>query len=320
VSGNVERTTWGPWPAFRLADETLSLIVVPGLGARVVSLVDRRDGRQWLVQGAPPDATDASAWAAEDVVFDGRTSFGWDECLPTVAPCADPVEAGAQPLRDHGDQWGRPASLDLDADAGAVEAAFASARWPYRFERRLSLPGDASVLAEYRLANQGDVPLPVLWSMHPVFLLEPGTRLDLGDVAEARLTAALGIPILPADRVDWPVARRDDGQPVDLSLVRGPEGWAAKLYAEAPEVVRAVTPDDAVLELSWDRTTAPTVGVWLSTGGWPVGGPPAVQVALEPTTSPDDHLADALAHGRPLIVEPGAERRWWVRLHVITPG
>jgi hypothetical protein len=107
---------------------------------------------------------------------------------------------------------------------------------------------------------------------------------------------------------------------VDLSLVRGPEGWAVKLYAEAPEVVRAVTPDDAVLELSWERTTAPTVGVWLSAGGWPVGGPPALQVALEPTTSPDDHLADALAHRRPLIVEPGAERRWWVRLRVIAPG
>ena len=37
------------------------------------------------------------AWSAGDVVFGGRESFGWDECLPTVAPCPDPLDPSAAP-------------------------------------------------------------------------------------------------------------------------------------------------------------------------------------------------------------------------------
>jgi galactose mutarotase-like enzyme len=320
AGARIEGTTWGPYRALRLADEAVALVVAPDLGGRVVSIVDRRSGREWLVQGRPPDAAEAAAWAAEDVVFDGRTSFGWDECLPTVAPSPDPVVAGAPVLRDHGDQWGRRAESRADGAGGSLAVTFASPRWAYAFERRLSLVGDATVLAEYRLSSRADVPLPVLWSMHPVLALEPGTRVDLGGADRARLTWANGLPLSPSERIDWPLARRDDGERIDLSLVRGPEGWAAKLYAAAPEVVRAVAPDGSALELRWDRATAPAAGVWVSTGGWPVGGPPAEQVALEPTSSPDDDLGDAMAHGRAMAVEPGGERRWWVRVTLVPSG
>jgi galactose mutarotase-like enzyme len=320
VSGRLVPTTWGRWPAVRLEDDSLALVVVPGLGARAVSLVDRRSGREWLVQGDPPGRDEAAAWASEDVVFDGRTSFGWDECLPSVAPSPDPLDPGAPALRDHGDQWARPAEPYLDEQTGTLEKTFSSTRWPYAFDRRVSLPGEGEILVEYRLTSRAEKAIPVLWSMHPVFRFEPGTRLDLGRTREARLTWANGLPLSPADRVGWPVASLDDGQPIDLSHVRGREGWAAKLYAAAPEVARAVTPDGSALELRWDRETAPTLGVWLSTGGWPVGGPPAEQVALEPTTSPDDHLGDALAHERALMLEPGDVRHWWVRIRLRAPG
>jgi galactose mutarotase-like enzyme len=320
VNARITPASWGAWPAVRLEDDVVALLLVPGLGARVVSLVDRRSGREWLVQGEPPGSREAAGWAAEDVVFDGRTSFGWDECLPTVAPCPDPLDASAPPLRDHGDQWGRPAGPgDHDGPASLVHA-FASPRWPYAFERRISLPGAGGVLAEYRLTSQAEETLPILWSMHPVFLLEPGTRIDLGEVSEARLTSSIGLPFGPADRVGWPVAGTDAGEGIDLSRVRGPEGWAAKLYARAPDQVRAVTPDGASLELRWDRAFAPTVGIWISAGGWPVGGPPAQQVALEPTTSPDDDLGDAMAHGRSVMLGPGEVRTWSVRLDLRAPA
>jgi galactose mutarotase-like enzyme len=314
MSTRIGEETWGPWRAIRLEDETLSVLVVPAVGGRIVSLVDRRSGRDWMMQGGPPDLLLGGGWGREEAVFGGRESFGWDECLPTVSPCADPLDAAAPPLRDHGDQWGRPAEAHVDVAGGGLDVTWSGTRWPYHFVRRLSLEGGVSLLAAYTLTNESERPMPLLWSLHPTFRLEPGTCIELPGVSEARVTATVGLELSPADAVAWPLAPSTTGGTIELSRVRAADGSAVKLYAPAPEAARLVTPDGSVLELRWDRAMAPTVGVWLSFGGWPAGGPPVEQVAIEPTTSPDDHLADALAHERACIVDPGATLRWWVRL------
>ena len=83
--------------------------------------------------------------------------------------------------------------------------------------------------------------------------------------------------------------------------------------------MRAVTPDGASLEVTWDQASAPALGVWLAYGGWPPGAAPVRQVALEPTTSPDDHLADAIDHRRAWTLAPDETRRWWVRFRSRPP-
>ena len=85
-------TTWQGRSARLIESAEVRLVAVPSLGGRVVSLLDRRSGREWLVQGEAPAADDRS-WEAEAAVFAGREAFGWDECAPTVAPCVDPRDA-----------------------------------------------------------------------------------------------------------------------------------------------------------------------------------------------------------------------------------
>jgi hypothetical protein len=290
------------------------VLVVPGLGGRVISLRDRRCGREWLMQGPPPSPELAADWTSESVVFSGPESFGWDECLPTVAPCPDALDPEAPPLRDHGDQWGRRAAAFLDSETGELATAWAGPRWGYDLSRRLSLEDEVTVLARYHLHNPTAGALPILWSQHPVLRLEPGSYLDLPEVHSAVCTSAIGIEL--AEEVAWPRASLPDGGEVDLACVKIATGWAAKLYAHAPEPIRAVTLDGASLELDWDRSFAPVLGVWLSYGGWPPGAEPYEQVALEPTTSTDDHLAGALTHERQAIVEAGDTREWWVRMRL----
>jgi galactose mutarotase-like enzyme len=314
MSTRISEESWGRWGAIRMEDEALSVLVVPEIGGRVVSLVDRRTRRDWMMPGEPPDLALADVWSREEVVFGGRESFGWDECLPTVAPCPDPLDADAAPLRDHGDQWGRPADVLPDDEGDGVGLAWSSSRWPYRFSRRLSLEPDATLRAEYSFANESDRALPLLWSIHPTFRLEPGTLIELPGVSTARVTWTDGMGLQSADSVAWPLAPSSLGGTVDLGRVRSADGSAVKLYAHAPEVARLVTPDGSHLELTWDRAVGTTVGVWLSFGGWPIGGPPVEQVAIEPTTSPDDDLDDAIAHRRAREVGPGESLRWWVRL------
>lgn len=311
--GEVHADRWGPWDALTLASPAVEATVVPAIGGRVVSLRDRRSGRQWLTRGRFPTAAEAAVWAGEGAVFDGRASFGWDECLPTVAPCADPLDPEAPPLRDHGDQWGRPADASIVGDGAGLRVDWRGARWGFAFARTLSLASDDVLEVAYELRAPTGVRIPFLWSMHPALALEPGARIDLPGVERVSLTWANGLALAPG-AVAWPLAEVG-GSTVDLAAVRSGTGWALKLYAESSGPLRAVAPDGASLAIEPDGSIG-SAGIWLAYGGWPVDGEPVEQVALEPTTSGDDDLAGALDRGRARWLDGDGIERWRVRLRV----
>ncbi len=314
VKAAISHETWGEWPSIRLSTDAAELEVVGEVGARVVSLRDKRRDREWLLQGSPPAELQQMAWAQEDVVFGGPESFGWDECLPTTSVCADPLTPDGRPLRDHGDQWGRGAYLTLDEVHGAVEHTWSVPRWDYRMHRRLSFDDDQTVLAEYAIVSHANDPLPISWAQHGVLALEPGCRIDLPGVTHVVSSTTMGID-LPVE-LPWPRATTADGRELDLSRVSTEEGWATVVYAAAAEGAAVVAPDGARLGFEWDHQFAPVLRIWQAYGGWPLGEAPVEQVALEPCTSMHDHLAAAMADGKERALAPGAELRWWVRLRL----
>ena len=81
-----------------LQNESLEISLVPDLGAKVISLVNRWTGREWMScpTGGPKLFRNERA---DD--FAASTLVGWDECLPTIAPC---VFKGRS-LPDHGEVW-----------------------------------------------------------------------------------------------------------------------------------------------------------------------------------------------------------------------
>ena len=328
----------GPGPAFgslatvALDNNRVRVVVVPTLGARVISFSDRFAAREWLVAGDPP--ADPASWARPDARFGGEVSFGWDECLPTVLPCPDPLDPSAGSLRDHGDQWGRP--TEVTAQGEVLVATWNGDRWPYRFTRRLRLDG-SRLVAEYELENRGDRELPILWSMHPILALEPGARIDVEGLASVRVTQAMGVPIGPVPgHVAWPETPGTDGPMIALDVVRERgAGTALKLYGGwelygswdsvsgegLPGVAAVHQPDGSSLELTWYAPIAPNLGLWLDDGGWPPAPETArTQHALEPTTSPDDDVASAIANGRALMVAPSERVAWSATFRVRAPG
>jgi galactose mutarotase-like enzyme len=302
---------WGPWPALRIDDGVVAFTVVPDVGGRVVSLVDRRTGREWLTQGEPPNPGTLETWAAEGAVFGGRESFGWDECLPTVTGGPDPLDPAGPRLRDHGDQWGRRCAVRIDPVSGGLATTWDSPRWPMALERRMTPAGDGSIGVDYELASRSDRPLPVLWSAHPALRVEPGTRVGLEGVTSTRVVGVIGLPFEPGEQAPWPCPAPD----VDLSRVAPIESRSAvKLYAQTT-TARVTTPDGAWLEIVTDGDPVRTMGVWLDAGGWPSEAP-IHQVALEPTSSPDDHVADALAERRAWTLPARGRLRWGMRIRM----
>lgn len=319
-----------------LESEAIRLVSLPAVGARVVSLADRRTGREWLVPARQDaDASVQQQWAAADAAFDGRAATGWDECLPSVAPAADPTGLALR-LRDHGDAWGRPAAVALDARSRtgrSLTSVTGGLHWPYRFERRLQLDGDV-LDAVYEIRNEGPGELPFLWSMHPLLDLPAGSRIHLPGTDEVAVSHAAGVRLrgstdalrsghaadlvrASSDGLAWPVADLPDGPfALDRTLDHG-AGIALKLYAAAPPGgrVAAEAPDGHWLGFAWEPTQVPFVGLWLDYGGWPAENP-VQQVAIEPTTAPADDLPTALALGRGLQVAAGGRVSWAVRLQL----
>lgn len=328
---------FGAFPTLELDDGRVRVVVCPRLGARVLSLVDQWTGREWLAQGVPPEAGpdgSASAWAADDAVYTGDVAFGWDECLPTISSCPDPADPGKPPLRDHGDLWGRHA--ETTAEGGVIAATWAGPGDRYRFARRIRLDGPRLV-AEYELENRAGVELPVLWAMHPLLVLEPGGCLEVEGLSSVRVAMAAGLQIGPVPgRADWPETPGTDGRTVRLDVAREPGagvalkafggwelygGWDNASGEGLPGVAAAAQPDGSRLELTWYAPIAPNLGLWLDDGGWPAAPEiPRTQHALEPTTSPDDELATAIAAGRALTLASSERVAWSAAFRVRAPG
>jgi hypothetical protein len=301
----------------RLENAALRLDCLPALGGRIVALIDRVTGRNWLTTGHP--STDPGAWAGQDAIFGGDQAFGWDECLPTIARCPDPLDPSGPPLRDHGDAWGRSAEVERRGDDALVSRSSVGGRWELTRTIRLA---DRTVAVDYDLRSLGPA-VPFLWSMHPLLALEPGSRVELSGLDRIGLRSSTEIEFATdeAGTVGWPIATATDGTKIDLALVHDAgAGFAVKLATNvAPAGAIGVrTPDGAAIHVDWKRAVAPAVGIWLDHGGWPEGAA-LRQVAIEPATSGDEDLVSAVMAGRARLVPVGGNIRWWARLEVAPP-
>ena len=187
------------YQSLELENAALRVVVVPDAGAKIVSLFDKRAGREWLV--TPEQSNPFRAWPV-GTEYNPNQCGGWDEMFPTILACAYPGEGpycGAE-LPDHGEAWALPW-----ADAGSTPERIAleltGRALPYRLRRVLSLDGDALIM-DYMLENCGEAEFAYLWASHPQFACEPGATIVLpGDVTEV-------VNVLP---LDWGPAFGEPG-------------------------------------------------------------------------------------------------------------
>ncbi len=290
----------------RIENKALAVAVAPDYGARVVSLIDRASGREWMTQGGE------SANTGEDAVYLGDEAVGWDECFPTVGRWDAGATAWRRTLRDHGDLWGRPWRLDAEA-TDAVALTYVDQR--FTFTRALRLDG-ASLVADYRVQNLTSEPVPYLWALHALLAVEAGDRMELRDVetVESAFTSLDGVVSRVPQRA-W--TERSADLPFALADVQSPDRrFMGKFYAgNMPGGSARVGRPGQWLELSWDKSIA-DLGIWLTYGAWPKPGAAAHQeVALEPTNASADHAGQAVERGAALL-KPGEDRHWQVRLTV----
>jgi galactose mutarotase-like enzyme len=289
---HTQRNTSG-FQIHSLANEAISVSIVPELGGRIVSLRDRISGREWLDGWSP--ASKRRIWHPTDPAnFETGPGAGLDECLPTVLPC----KIKRRSLPDHGDLWNQVPEFTADQKGGFF------CRWnlkslPLAFERRVSLRGN-EIRFDYQLENLADTATPFLWAWHPLFSWKPGDQIQ----SKEKTCLSPG----GTETQAWP-----EPQPgTDLSRALFPKGAtpAAKVFlGPLTKGAAAIqSKNGARLSLSWPAALFPYAGIWITRGFWKG----LHHWAIEPTNAPVDHLSDIETPSPLSLLAPHEVRKWTV--------
>jgi len=273
-----------------LKNSELSVQVVPAEGGRIASLKSLHSGMEFLTQSRRRGQYPQSGF---DARFQDGPCAGIEECLPTVGPSGPETEGGPAP--DHGDFWQLPWQLLAASDTHASMSALGFSR-TLGFSKRLTLAHNLLRIA-YTVENVGPTAQSFLYACHPLFAVSAGDRVLLpGEIRELRLDYSKGDRLGASGSIIlWPATK--SGIRLDVTL--GPQvGTAEMFYTPRLQdglcgIYREASAQ--VLEISFDTERLPYLGLWLCYGGWPSDGeePRQYAVALEPTTSPSNNLANA---------------------------
>jgi galactose mutarotase-like enzyme len=210
-------------------------------------------------------------------------------------------------LPDHGDFWQLPWHVvDAATECLTIEAQGFSL--PLLFRKVLTVRGN-ELCVSYTIRNLGDIPSSFLYACHPLFDVQPGDCVILpDDVHTLRLDYSkhdrLGSR---GDNLTWP--RTAAGASLDHVLAKE-AGTADMFYTSRLSrgdcsVYRAATGEHLHVRFAVEKL--PYLGVWLCYGGWPDRAAEHHQyaVALEPTTSPCNTLAQAEAENSAIALRAG---------------
>ncbi|WP_281888809.1 hypothetical protein [Paenibacillus sp. YYML68] len=296
------------WKAVCLESPSMKAILIPELGSKMVSLVDKRAGREWLVQateGALRRYEYGSDFLASDV-------SGWDEMCPTVESC----EYSGISLPDHGEVWSIP--WETRATSESVTMTVRGRAMSYELRKTISFVQDDTLRFDYELVNLGDAPIPFLWMPHPLLQMNEHTVISLPPSMTELVCVFGGRQLEIGSVYKWPEADHASGERLALDQV-GPltNNDCRKLYypVEVPDGWSGLYDRqcEALLTLQVSREQVPYFGLWIDEGACL---PHFSNCALEPCTGYYDALSRAVDNGQVSWAEAGQSYRWTMSVHV----
>lgn len=304
------KTTWHNFPALALESEALRVVIVPDLGAKIVSLYDKGNSREWLVPPIRP--VKQTAYGA---IFVDQDMSGWDEMLPTISAC----EWEGVPLPDHGEVWSIP--WKLESTEGGLTLSVDGPSFPYHFVRSATLVAPDTLELRYSLTNTGQKELPFMWTAHPQFAVDENTRI----VFPADVTRVVNVieddPVWgnAGALVPWPEAISGTGQIWQLDRVRSVENHSCRKIYTLPQQPAswAALVDEHLgcqLRLEWPSDFAPYLGLWIDEGMYNT----APVAALEPSNGYYDSLVRAVQNQMITWLKPGQEIAWTMQVQLTT--
>jgi len=306
---SVSETSYKGWHALSVESERVKAVLVPGIGAKMVSLVYKPTGNEWLL-----DTQDSMLRRPEyGANFVDFNIGGFDDMCPTILPCEYPVDGqykGAL-LPDHGETWSIP--WDWTIEDERITLAVKGKALPYELAKTLWFTAPEVLRSAYRIRNLGAERMAFLWAAHPLFVVTEDTEIRLPDEIKQVVGVIGGKRLGEAGTVyDWPVAKVQGEDTMRLDrigpasnrdsrkLYSGdvvPSGWSGLYRRASGEYLVYRVPKEKV----------PYLGIWIEEGEYTGRS----TCALEPSTGFYDSLEWAINNEKVGYVDPGQVYDWY---------
>ncbi|VAW34058.1 hypothetical protein MNBD_CHLOROFLEXI01-3457 [hydrothermal vent metagenome] len=318
----LQETKEQDFTAFVLTNGHIQLCILPELGGKITSIQDLSTQREWLWRNPHlplrPVIYDSSFTEKYD-------TGGLDECFPAVAGGAYPdAPWHGVIIPDHGELWCQPwemAVVESSAEQIVLAMVCFGVRFPYRFERRLTLSANSPVITlDYQVHNLTSFDMPFIWGIHPILNIEEGMQLLLPTGVESVRVDSVTNHFFDKNgsQLSWPQAKRADQQLIDLSCVPTRDfGQAYKLFThrlEGNDFVQTAVSDPTnqhAFTFRFRPNEITHVGLWMNYGGWSgCGSAPYFNLGLEPCIGGADSLPDGKKLDQYALL-PAKQRRSW---------
>ncbi|WP_154096264.1 hypothetical protein [Microbacterium testaceum] len=305
-----------------LSTASATLRLAPDRGGEI-TFFGGPDGRNALAYydwDTPLSADSGPSYGSSELDWLSRYRAGWQFLFPNSG--AESTALGI-PVAFHGETSLAPVTVvRTTMDSCTIRT---TARLPLELTRTIRLAPDApTVYIEQSVTNVGSVDTPFVWGHHPTFPAVPGAHIDLPEGVGVSVEGASAGGLNPSEFV-WPLARKIDGTPDDVSIVPEdptlrllylrdlPAGWVALRNPPGSEVPG--------VGMSWDVSAYPFMWLWLQNGdpGFPWFGRAKI-IGLEPQRAwPFDGLAGAVSREQAVVLTPGRTAGSWLTMTLLPP-
>lgn len=311
---SIYNTTYKNVEAVALENDFLRAILLPSIGGKIASLIDRKEEREYLYQ---PEAKilETPAYGSS---FHDYPMFGFDDMFPTITAhyCETEPWRGSL-LPDHGEVWALPWEHTISQDS--LRLWVYGIRIPYLLEKRVSFSREDTLLMEYRATNLTPFSFPFIWAGHPLFSVEEGMKILLPQGIDRVMNVEQGSKRLGSygQIHSWPEPNTNLAYRIDtISSYTGedrekvyvldelPTGWAALV---CPTKKKGIA-------LSFPKERAPYLGIWINEGGY-YG---QYNMAIEPCTGAFDRVDEAVRWNRSSYLNGKSAYSWHLSLTINT--
>lgn len=312
MTGKVYEGTYKDQKAVVLESSALQFKFLPGFGGNLCSAVDKRTGREFMVQ-RPEKSYRVVPF--DGVYVDGECC-GMDDMFPTIDVCHYEKEpwTGVR-LADHGEVWNLSADTKLKADG--VSFTFCGVRLPYVLYKRIRFLSDTVLRIDYRLENRTQFDMDFLWAAHTMLNAEPGVSILVPEDLKKAIAVFSNTERIGryGEEFDWPEYMDRDGIRRKIDVMGERDRNCEKYYfrdALKKGWCAAVYPDDTVFALSFPADKVPYLGILHNQGSFR----DIYNLFLEPCTAPFDRPDIAAVRGQGSSVGAKSAYEWYLNVTI----
>jgi hypothetical protein len=259
-------------------------------GARISIL--RYEGQD-LLTANPPSFKAPDQFYGE---YETRPVYGYDDCFPTVDPCAFPDKSIE--YKDHGELCWLDWQVQVESNKLICSVDCLNPR--VTFKRILEFIGNR-LIWQFEVENTSDMKVDFLHVMHALLPLSQIRSIELPGFAKILDDINLVVPSLKdADQVASHLLEIQSGG-YEMLLLKDIDAGSVKLGLQ----------NNLNLQMTFDNKLFPTLGIWWNNRGYPEeAGLRRAECAFEPIPGTCSNLFHSFNDEIYLRTEPGELLNW----------